>query len=53
MVKKSVGLQVTLFIFFASVFFGDIFLDVDLKSVFLDAAFKAIKPYLLNFCVFI
>lgn len=38
----------TLFIFFAGVFFGGIFLDVDLGSIFLNASFKSIKPYLLS-----
>lgn len=48
MVKKSIELQVALFIFFAGIFFGGIFLDVDLGYVFLNASFKAIKPYLLS-----
>lgn len=48
MVKTSIELQVTLLIFFAGVFFGGIFLDVDLGSIFLNAAFHSVKSYLLS-----
>lgn len=45
--KKSLGAQITLFIFFASLFFGGMFLKVDFGNKFLNASFNAMKPYLL------